>query len=120
MSYHVRVTAHLTDSKERDYCNYMTPTLEIPLTRIGNSRGIRLPAPLIKKLGFDEGILLEDHGDRVVLKPTSRSKPTKLSWSETSREMACVAEDWSDWENTATDGLKDIPWNEDKSPRARQ
>ena len=47
-SYPVRVTAHLTDSKERDYCNYMTPTLEIPLTRIGNSRGIRLPAPLIK------------------------------------------------------------------------
>jgi antitoxin component of MazEF toxin-antitoxin module len=111
--------SHLTDFRERDYCNYMTPTLEIPLTRIGNSRGIRLPAPLIKKLGFDGGILLEDHGDRVVLKPTSRSKPTKLSWSETSREMAFVAEDWSDWKDTAMDGLKDIPWDEEKSPRSR-
>ena len=96
----------------------MSPTLEIPLTRIGNSRGIRLPAPLIKKLGFDAGILLEDHGDRVVLKPSSRRKPEKLPWSETAREMAHAAEDWSDWEGSAVDGLKDIPWDEKTAPRS--
>ena len=96
----------------------MSSTLEIPLTRIGNSRGIRLPAPLIKKLGFDAGILLEDHGDRVVLRP-SRRKPEKLLWSETAREMANAAEDWSDWEDSAVDGLKDIPWDEKTAPRSR-
>ena len=96
----------------------MSSTLEIPLTRIGNSRGIRLPAPLIKKLGFDAGILLEDHGDRVVLRP-SRRKPEKLPWSETAREMAHAAEDWSDWEDSAVDALKDIPWEEKTAPRSR-
>ncbi|NDG72453.1 MAG: AbrB/MazE/SpoVT family DNA-binding domain-containing protein, partial [Proteobacteria bacterium] len=43
----------------------MSSALKISLIRIGNSRGIRLPAPLIKKFGFDGVILLEEEGDRL-------------------------------------------------------
>jgi hypothetical protein len=38
----------------------MSSALKISLTRVGNFRGIRLPAPLIKKFGFDGVILLEE------------------------------------------------------------
>jgi antitoxin component of MazEF toxin-antitoxin module len=88
----------------------MSSALKISLTRIGNSRGIRLPAPLIKKFGFDGVILLEEEGDRLVLKPLKRGKAEKLPWSETAREMASAREDWSDWEPSEKDGLQEIPW----------
>jgi antitoxin component of MazEF toxin-antitoxin module len=84
-------------------------TLELSLAQIGNSRGIRLPADLIRKHGFEHGLVLEDRGHELALKP--KAGPKKLSWEETAREMAAADEDWSDWENTVADGLDQIPWN---------
>lgn len=95
----------------------MSRTLEIPLARIGNSRGIRLPAPLIKKIGFERGVVLEDLGDSVVLKPLRGKSPEKLSWSETARAMSVENENWSDWDRAGADGLKDIPWDRNRSGR---
>jgi len=34
----------------------------------------------------------------------------KRSWADTAKAMAAAAEDWSDWDVTASDGLDDIPW----------
>ncbi|MEI8309838.1 MAG: AbrB/MazE/SpoVT family DNA-binding domain-containing protein [Verrucomicrobiota bacterium] len=96
-------------------------THEISLARIGNSRGIRLPAQLIRKHGFDSGLLIQDRGDSVIL--TSKAAPAKkLSWEETAREMVAAKEDWSDWACTLADGLEDIPWEhaEDKSCAVRE
>ena len=83
-------------------------TTELKLARIGNSRGIRLPADLIRRHGLDDGVLLEDRGDSLVLRP--KAKPKKLSWEETAREMAASDEDWSEWDCTLADGLEEIPW----------
>jgi antitoxin component of MazEF toxin-antitoxin module len=83
-------------------------TLELKLARIGNSRGLRLPADLIRRHRLDEGVVLEDRGDSLVLRP--KAKPAKLSWEETAREMAASDEDWSEWDCTLGDGLEDIPW----------
>lgn len=104
------IDARFDITLQRDNSNYMSSALKISLTRIGNSRGIRLPAPLIKKFGFDGFILLEEEGDRLVLKPLKRGKAEKLPWSETAREMASAREDWSDWEPSEKDGLQEIPW----------
>jgi antitoxin component of MazEF toxin-antitoxin module len=89
---------------------------EISLTRIGNSRGIRLPAKLIRKHGFDSGLLIQDCGDAVILK--SKATPAKkLSWEETAREMVVAKEDWTDWDCTLADGLEDIPWEHAEAKR---
>ncbi len=82
-------------------------TTELKLARIGNSRGIRLPADLIRRHGLEDGVLLEDRGDSLVLRP--KAKPKKLSWEETYKEMAASDEDWSEWDCTLADGLEDIP-----------
>jgi antitoxin MazE len=71
-------------------------TLETKLTRIGNSRGIRLPAALIRKHQLDHGVVLEEREGEIVLKPKKASK--KLSWEETARQMSASNEDWSGWE----------------------
>lgn len=83
-------------------------TIELSLARIGNSRGIRLPAELIRKHSLEPGIILEDRGDELVLRPKGGRK--MLSWAETAREMAEWNEDLSDWDNTLADGLDGIPW----------
>jgi antitoxin component of MazEF toxin-antitoxin module len=92
-------------------------TLEISLAQIGNSRGIRLSADLIRKHGFERGLVLEDRGHEIALKPKADSK--KLSWEKTAKEMVAANEDWSDWDCTLADGLKDIPW-EDPIPAKAQ
>ena len=79
----------------------MMKTLEAKLTRIGNSRGIRLPAELIRKHHLDHGVLLEEREGVIVLRP--KKAPKKLSWEETARQMAESGEDWSDWQ-APTDG----------------
>ncbi len=73
--------------------------LEAKLTRIGNSRGIRLPAEMIRKHHLDHGILLEEREGEIVLRAKVTSK--KLSWEETARQMAASDEDWSDWQAPA-------------------
>lgn len=91
-------------------------TVEISLARIGNSRGIRLPADLIRKHGFDAGIVIEDRGHEIVLRPKG-GKP-KLSWEETAREISAANEDWSAWDDALADGLESIPWDH-PAPRAK-
>jgi antitoxin component of MazEF toxin-antitoxin module len=82
---------------------------ELTLAQIGNSRGIRLSADLIRKHGFEQGIVLEDRGNEIALMPKAGQK--KLSWEETAREMAAANEDWSGWEGTLADGLDQIAWD---------
>jgi antitoxin component of MazEF toxin-antitoxin module len=83
--------------------------LELPLARIGNSRGIRLPADLIRKHGLEGGLLLEERRDALVLRPKPGSR-RKSSWEETAREMAAADEDWSVWDGALADGLENCPW----------
>ena len=75
--------------------NYMK-SLELKLSRIGNSRGVRLPAGLISRYGFGGGMAAEVRDEGLLLKP---SHPGKLSWEETAREMAASDENWEEWDN---------------------
>jgi len=75
---------------------------ELKVSRIGNSKGIRIPARVLKKYGFRERILMEERPTEVVLR---RMRDPKLSWHETFEEMAREKEDWSDFEGVVADGL---------------
>jgi antitoxin MazE len=78
-------------------------TLQIKLTRIGNSRGIRLPADLIARYKLDKDILLELRPEELALRPKSRKK---LTWEETYKQMAAAKEDWSDFDAAVDDGIE--------------
>lgn len=79
-------------------------TTILKLARIGNSRGIRLPAPLLRKYHITDSVVVEEKTDEIVLRSRGR-KPGKLSWRETAKEMATAREDWSEWDLTAGDGV---------------
>jgi antitoxin MazE len=72
-------------------------TIELTVTRIGNSRGVRIPAEVLRRYRIGDKVLMEQRPDEIVLHP-KRSAKQKLTWEETYKEMAASDEDWSDWE----------------------
>jgi antitoxin component of MazEF toxin-antitoxin module len=88
---------------------------ELKVARIGNSRGVRIPARTLERYRIGATVVMEERSDGILLRPAGRVSP-KLSWEETAREMAAHQEDWTDWESTVADGLQDIPW-ETRRPR---
>jgi len=69
--------------------NYIVP-MKATLIRIGNSRGIRLPKPVIEQCGFTDEVELEVHPHELVIR--SLSHPRK-GWQEAFARMSECGED---------------------------
>jgi mRNA interferase MazF len=94
-------------------------TREIKIARIGNSRGVRLPASSLKRYGIGPVMIMEERAEGILLRPAGPAV-MKLTWEETAREMAAAAEDWSIWDTADGDGLEDIPWEMPKGARVKE
>jgi antitoxin MazE len=94
-------------------------TVELKVTRIGNSRGVRLPAALLRRYRIGAIVTLEERSEGILLRPTGPAVE-KLSWEDTAREMAAGGEDWSTWDAVSSDGLADVPWDSDKTLRVAE
>lgn len=79
-------------------------TRELKVARIGNSRGVRLPAKILDRYGIGERVIMEERSDGILLRPTPVAN-AKLSWKDTAREMASAKEDWSEWDAAESGGL---------------
>ena len=84
--------------------------VELKVSRIGNSRGIRIPAPTLERYDIRERVIMEERSDGILLRPAKATNP-KLSWEETASEMANANEVWRDWDTTLADGLDTLPWD---------
>ena len=60
------------------------------LVRIGNSRGVRLPKPLILEAGLDEDVDLRVHQGTIIIRPAGR---IRSGWAESARLMNQRGED---------------------------
>ena len=100
---------------QRYYSNHMA-TIKLKVARIGNSRGVRLPAASLRRYRIGDTVLMEERSEGILLRP-SGSAVQKLSWEDTAREMAASREDWSAWDTVAADGLDDVPWEVGKQGR---
>jgi antitoxin component of MazEF toxin-antitoxin module len=85
-------------------------TIKLKVARIGNSRGVRLPAASLRRYRIGEAVLMEERSDGILLRPTGPAVE-KLSWEDTAREMAASSEDWAAWDSALADGLQYVPWN---------
>ena len=101
-----------------DYSNYMGPTT-LKVARMGNSRGVRLPARVLRRYRIGDAVVMEERSDGILLRPAGPAT-RKLSWDDTATEMAAAREDWSDWDHTTGDGLEDLPWQERRVPRVAE
>jgi antitoxin MazE len=76
------------------------------VVRIGNSRGVRLPAPLLSHYRIGHAVIAERTAEGILLRPT---RDGRLSWDDTFRatgaEQRKKGDEFSDFESTARDGL---------------
>lgn len=93
--------------------------VELKVTRIGNSRGVRIPAATLERYEIGERVVMEERSDGILLRPIGEAV-TKLSWDETARDMAATAEEWSEWDVTESDGLEALPWTSARSRRVAE
>lgn len=93
--------------------------VELKITRIGNSRGVRIPATTLERYEIGESVVMEERSDGILLRPVGNAAP-KLSWSETATAMAAAAEDWSEWDVTVADGLDAAPWSPARARRVAE
>ncbi|HUQ97863.1 MAG TPA: AbrB/MazE/SpoVT family DNA-binding domain-containing protein [Gemmatimonadaceae bacterium] len=88
---------------------------EIKVARIGNSKGVRLPAKTLERYDIGDTVIMEERLEGILLRPQG-APIRKLSMQETARQMAADQEDMSAWDVTSSDGLDDFPW-EAQAPR---
>jgi antitoxin component of MazEF toxin-antitoxin module len=88
-------------------------TLELKITKIGNSRGIRIPAGVLQRYAFTDAAIMVESVDGILLRPKQQTD-IKMSWADTAKAMAEAAEDWSDWDAVTADGLDGVSWVAEK------
>jgi len=98
-----------------NYSNYMK-NVEVKIARIGNSKGVRIPAEILRRYGIGATVFMQARSDGIMLLPAGLSA-SKLSWEDTAREMALAGEDWSDLDATTLDGLEAHPWDSGEPER---
>ena len=94
-------------------------TIRLKVARIGNSRGVRLPAATLRRYRIGETVLMEERSDGILLRPTGAGVQ-KSSWEDTAREMATAAEEWEAWDMTAADGIDGLPWDDHRPSRVAE
>ena len=60
------------------------------IVRIGNSRGVRIPKPLIEETGLGEEVEIQVKGNRLIIAPAGRAR---ADWAASFRKMARLGDD---------------------------
>jgi antitoxin MazE len=77
------------------------------IIRIGNSRGIRLPKPILEASGItDEVDLKVEEGRVILMRP---QKHPREGWAESIAAIGPDEEDWSDWQKFPNE-FDDTEW----------
>lgn len=57
--------------------------MEVDVVRIGNSRGIRIPANILKQCGINKKVSISVDGNKITLTP---SRLPRLGWAEACKQ----------------------------------
>lgn len=60
------------------------------IVRIGNSKGIRIPKPLIEQTGLCDEVTIEAEGNRLVIRA---ARQPRAGWAEAFQAMAAAGDD---------------------------
>ncbi len=64
--------------------------MKLELVRIGNSRGIRIPKPILEQCGFDEAVELKVENDHLIIAP---ARQLRQGWEEAFRDAGPSTQD---------------------------
>jgi len=78
------------------------------IRRIGNSRGIIIPKPLISQLDLSGEVELDLEGDAIILRRPR--KRVRSGWAKASKELAARGDHKAVWTTFANRGDKKLRW----------
>lgn len=78
------------------------------IRRMGNSRGLLIPKPLLEQLGLEEQAEILIEGNTLVLR--APKKQPRSGWAEASKEIAARGEDALVWPEFANEEDADLKW----------
>ena len=64
--------------------------MNVDLVRIGNSRGVRIPKPIIEQCGFGDRVSFAVEGDRLIIGPAA---VLRAGWDDAFTGMAAAGDD---------------------------
>ena len=79
-----------------------------PIRRMGNSRGVLIPKPLLKQAGLEDEAEMVVEGNTLVLR---RPAPApRAGWAEAAKELAASGDDALVWPEFANEDDKNLTW----------
>lgn len=81
--------------------------MRVKIVKMGNSRGIRLPKPILEASGLSDEVELKVEGETIVLTPPHKNP--REGWAEAFAALPPDDEDWSDWQKMRN-GFDDTEW----------
>jgi antitoxin component of MazEF toxin-antitoxin module len=85
-------SAEALESPPRGYYSYYMKHVALKVARIGNSRGVRIPATTLERYRIGDSVVMEERAEGILLRPR-RSAGPKLSWEDTALAMSAEAEE---------------------------
>lgn len=80
----------------------------IAIRRLGNSRGILIPKPLLKQAGLEDQAEILVEGNTLIVR---RPKPApRAGWAEASKKLAASGDDKLVWPEFANEADADLEW----------
>jgi len=78
------------------------------IRRVGNSRGIIIPKPMLKEAGLEKEAEIVVEGGAIVLRKPSANP--RQGWAEASRKIAAAANDRLVWPEFGNQDDRDLQW----------
>ena len=78
------------------------------IRRLGNSRGIIIPKPMLKEAGLDKEAEIALERGVIVLRPARRNP--RQGWAEASRKVAGAGDDKLIWPEFGNRDDEDLQW----------
>lgn len=78
------------------------------IRRVGNSRGILIPKPLLRQAGLEESAEIFLEGNTLVLRQPKRSP--RSGWAEASKKLAACGDDRLILPEFANEADQDLQW----------
>lgn len=68
--------------------------MKVPVVKIGNSQGVRIPKPILQQCGFEGEVELEVRGKTLIIAP---ARKLRQGWEEAFKAMAAAGDDELLW-----------------------
>ena len=82
--------------------------MKATIRRIGNSRGIIIPKPLISQLDLRDEVELDIEEDAIIVRKAR--KPVRSGWAKASKRLAESGDHTAAWPPFANKGDKKLRW----------